>query len=440
MLRFPITELHDRALISASSLGFASSAERELSQICSRFGVIEMKKGSRGPRGLSTLCVQGKEIQSTGPAVVPIVQTSTYVFEDQQDMLDSVAGKTGKDVYTRWSNPTTHHVEKKISALENTEDTLAVSSGMAAISSAVMGLAKSGDKILSSDSIYGGTLHFFQEILPSNGIQVDFVDTEQFVDKLLVSRGKYKLCYFETPTNPTLKIMDIASVAHASTSTGTMSVIDSTFGTPINQRPHEMGVDLVLHSATKYLGGHADLTAGTVSGKKVVVDKVRAAYKLLGGTIDPFASFLLDRGIKTLALRMERHNSNALYLAQQISKDRRIRRVHYPGLPSHPHHNIARSQMRGFGGMLSVDLDCDLEKTKKFVDSLELFLNAVSLGSVESLASIPVLTTHYNIDSQTLSKMGISESTVRLSVGIEDKEDLLADLLAALDSSIGSRS
>jgi cystathionine beta-lyase/cystathionine gamma-synthase len=354
-------------------------------------------------------------------------------------MLDSVAGKTGKNVYTRWSNPTTHHVEMKISALENTEDTLVVSSGMAAISSAVMGLAKSGDKILSSDSIYGGTLHLFQDILPRNGIQVDFVGTDQFVDRLLVSRGKYKLCYFETPTNPTLKIMDIASVGHAAISTNTVSIMDSTFGSPINQRPHEMGIDLVVHSATKYLGGHADVTAGTVSGKKEVVDKVRAAYKLLGGTIDPFASFLLDRGIKTLALRMERHNSNALYLAQQMSRDRRIRHVHYPGLPSHPHHNIARSQMHGFGGMLSLELDCDLEHTKRFVDSLELFLNAVSLGSVQSLASIPVLTTHYNIDPQILSKMGISESTVRLSVGIEDQQDLLADLQAALDSAIGPR-
>jgi cystathionine beta-lyase/cystathionine gamma-synthase len=378
--------------------------------------------------------VQGKEVQGAGPAVVPIVQASTFVFEDQQDMLDSVAGKSGKDVYTRWSNPTTHHVEEKIGALEGTEDTLVVSSGMAAISSTVTGLVKGGDRILCSDSIYGGTLHLFQEVLPHSGIEVDFVDTDQFVDRLLVSRGKYKLCYFETPTNPTLKIMDIASVAHAAISTGTMSAIDSTFGTPINQRPHELGVDVVIHSATKYLGGHADLTAGSVSGKKEVIGKVRSAYKLLGGTIDPFASYLLDRGIKTLALRMERHNSNALYLAQQLSRDRRIRRVHYPGLSSHPHHDVARRQMHGFGGMLSLDLDCDLETTKQFVDSLELFLNAVSLGSVQSLASIPVLTTHYNIDPHVLSRMGISESTVRLSVGIEGPDDLLSDLKSALDS------
>ena len=398
---------------------------------------MEVKERTKSQRGISTLCVQGRAVQEAGPAVVPIVQASTFVFEDQQDMLDSVAGKSGKDVYTRWSNPTTHHVEQKISALEGTEDSLVVSSGMAAISSTVMGLAKAGDRILSSDSIYGGTLHLFQDVLPRNGIHVDFIGTEQFADRLLVSRGKYRLCYFETPTNPTLKIMDIASVAHAAQSTETLSVIDSTFGTPVNQKPHEQGVDVVIHSATKYLGGHADITAGTTSGRKEIIDKIRSAYKLLGGTIDPFASFLLDRGIKTLALRMERHNSNALYLAQNLSRDRRIRRVHYPGLPSHPQHSVARNQMRGFGGMLSLELDCDLETTKHLVDSLELFLNAVSLGSVQSLASIPVLTTHYNIDPRVLSKMGISESTVRLSVGIEDRDDLLSDLKAALDSAFG---
>jgi len=393
-----------------------------------------MKKPNPIQRGFSTLCVQGRNIQGVGPVSVPVVQSSTFVFENQQDMLDSVAGKTGKDVYTRWSNPTTRHVEEKISALEGTEDTVVLSSGMAAISSTITGLLKGGDRVLSSDSIYGGTLHLFQDVMPHNGIQVDYVDVDEFVNRLSSSRGKYNLCYFETPTNPTLKIIDIEAVAEVAKSTRVLSVIDGTFGTPVNQRPYELGIDVVLHSATKYLGGHADITAGTVSGKRDVIDKIRGAAKLLGGTMDPFASFLLDRGIKTLALRMERHNSNALYLAKYMSHDSRIRRVHYPGLPSHPHHDVARKQMHGFGGMLSLELDCDLETTKQFVDSLELFLNAVSLGSVQSLASIPVLTTHYNIDPHILSKMGISKSTVRLSVGIEDPDDLLSDLKAALNS------
>jgi cystathionine beta-lyase/cystathionine gamma-synthase len=211
-------------------------------------------------------------------------------------------------------------------------------------------------------------------------------------------------------------------------------MIDSTFGSPINQRPHTLGVDLIMHSATKYLGGHSDIIAGTVSGPKELMTEVRGAAKLLGGTMDPFASFLLDRGIKTLGVRMERHNSNASYLAEQLSRDSRIRKVHYPGLSSHPHHDIAKKQMSGFGGMLSIQLDSDLAGTSKFVDSLEIFLNAVSLGGVESLASIPALSTHYGIEEHVLNEMDISSSTVRLSIGIEDPEDLLDDLMAGLDA------
>ncbi|MFW9800419.1 MAG: trans-sulfuration enzyme family protein [Candidatus Thorarchaeota archaeon] len=385
----------------------------------------------------ATLCVQGTKVQKSGPAAVPIVQTSTFVFENQDEMLDSVMGKSGGHVYTRWSNPTTKHVEEKISSLERTEDTLLLSSGMAAITTAVMGLVKGGERILSSESIYGGTVHLFEDVLPQNGIEVDMVDHDEFADRVSDSGGKYKLCFFETPTNPTLRIVDITEVADAARSVGTTSMIDSTFATPINQQPHEMGIDVVMHSATKYLGGHTDIIAGTVSSSKEVIDKIRGAARLLGGTIDPFAAFLLDRGIKTLAVRMAQHNSSAMYLAETLSKDPRVRRVHYPGLPSHPNHDTASEQMKGFGGMLSLEVDCDLAATRTFVDSLEIFLNAVSLGGVESLASIPVLTTHYGLDSDVLSEMGISESTVRLSVGIEDPDDLLADLQHGLGIACG---
>ncbi|MHA1925629.1 MAG: trans-sulfuration enzyme family protein [Candidatus Thorarchaeota archaeon] len=384
-------------------------------------------------RSQSTLCVQGIEAQKSGPAVVPIVQTSTFVFEDQTDMLDSVTGKSGKHVYTRWSNPTTHNVEAKISSLEGTEDTLALSSGMAAISTAIIGIVKGGERILASESIYGGTVHFFDEVLPDYGIHVDYADTDDFHDHVMASGGKYKLCFFETPTNPTLKIVDIEKVADAARATGTISMIDSTFGTPINQKPHDFGVDIIMHSATKYLGGHTDLIAGTVSGSKEIMSKIRSAARLLGGTMDPFAAFLLDRGIKTLSVRVEQHNFNASYLAEKMAGDSRVRRVHYPGLPGHPNHSVAKKQMHGFGGMLSIELDCDLEAARTFVDSLDIFLNAVSLGGVESLASIPALTTHYGLAVDVLSEMGISESTIRLSVGIEDPDDLLLDLMSALD-------
>lgn len=381
----------------------------------------------------STLCVQGEYTQTSGPAVVPIVQTSTFVFENQQQMLDSVQGKTGKDVYTRWSNPTTKNVEEKMNALELTEDTHVLASGMAAISSAVMGLIKRGERILSSDSIYGGTVHLFNKILSKNGIPVDYVDTNELADRLSDSGSTYKLCFFETPTNPTLKIVNIKKVADAAHATDTISMIDSTFGSPINQRPYTLGVDLVMHSATKYLGGHSDIIAGTISGSNELMAEVRSAAKLLGGTMDPFASFLLDRGIKTLGVRMEKHNSNASYLAKKLSHDSRIRKIHYPGLSSHPQHDVAQKQMDGFGGMMSIDLDSDLAGTSKFVDSLQVFLNAVSLGGVESLASIPALTTHYGLEEKALNEMGISSSTIRLSVGIEDAEDLLDDMMAGLD-------
>ena len=382
----------------------------------------------------STVCVQGKHTQTSGPAVVPIIQTSTFVFENQQQMLDSVQGKTGKDVYTRWSNPTTKNVEEKMNALEGTEDTHVLASGMAAISSAILGLVKNGERILSSDSIYGGTVHLFNKILSQSCIEVDYVDTDELADILLDSGSKYKLCFFETPTNPTLKVVDIKKVADAARATSTLSMVDSTFGTPINQRPYELGVDLVMHSATKYLGGHSDIIGGTISGPNKLMTDVRSAAKLLGGTMDPFASFLLDRGIKTLGVRMEKHNSNASFLAEKLSRDSRIKKVHYPGLSSHPHHGIALKQMfGGFGGMMSIDLDSDLAGTSKFVDSLKIFLNAVSLGGVESLASIPALTTHYGLDEKALNEMDISSSTVRLSVGIEDANDLLDDLMSGLD-------
>ncbi len=382
----------------------------------------------------STLCVQGEHTQTSGPAVVPIVQTSTFVFENQQQMLDSVQGKTGKDVYTRWSNPTTKNVEEKLNALEGTEDTHVLASGMAAISSAIIGLVKNGERILSSDSIYGGTVHLFNKILSQSCIEVDYVDTDELADRLYDSDTNYKLCFFETPTNPTLKIVDIKKVADAARAKGTISIIDSTFGTPINQRPHELGVDLVMHSATKYLGGHSDIIAGTISGSNETMTEVRSAAKLLGGTMDPFASFLLDRGIKTLGIRMEKHNWNAMFLAEKLSRDSRIRKVHYPGLSSHPQYEVARKQMHGFGGMMSIELDSDLDGTSKFVDSLKIFLNAVSLGGVESLASIPALSTHYGLEERALNEMDISKSTVRLSIGIEDAADLLYDLMSGLDA------
>jgi cystathionine beta-lyase/cystathionine gamma-synthase len=391
---------------------------------------------SKRDRHIATRCVQGTKIPIAGPVVEPIAQTSTFVFENQKEMLRAVRGRSDKNVYTRWTNPTTVNAQEKISALEGTESTLLLSSGMAAISSTVLGLAKKGDRILSSDSIYGGTLHLFEDVLPRNGMVVDFVEQDEFVDAIENSKGEHRLCFFETPTNPALRLMDIERVAEASKATGLTSIIDNTFATPINQHPHKLGIDIVIHSATKYFGGHSDLIAGSVSGRTNHIRQIDASARLLGGTIDPFASFLLERGIKTLAVRMKKHNSNAEFLARELSEDDRIRKVHYPGLASHSDHDIAKRQMDGYGGMLTIEIDGDLKSTEVFVDSLEIFLNAVSLGGVESLASIPVLTTHYGIDENVLREMNVSNSMVRLSVGIEDSHDLLYDIKNALNKSV----
>jgi cystathionine beta-lyase/cystathionine gamma-synthase len=383
-------------------------------------------------KGVSTRCVHGNDVQTEGPVVTPIAQTSTFVFENQKQIIDTVAGKLERHWYTRYGNPTTSQVERKLDALEGTEESLVFSSGMAAITSTILGLVKSGETILSTDSIYGGSLRLFEKLSNEMGFKIEFVDCDDFVDRVEDSKGKYKLCYFESPTNPTLKIVDIKDSADAAHSAGTISMIDSTFATPINQQPYQVGIDIVMHSATKYLGGHSDLIAGTISTSSDHMEGIRKASKLFGGTIDPFASFLLDRGIRTLAVRVDRHNENAMYLASRLSADERVNKVHYPGLPRHPNHKIAEKQMSGFGGMLSIDLDCNREDTMAFVDSLELFLNAVSLGGVESLVSMPSLTSHRAISPEGLAKMGITESTVRLSTGIEDADDLYVDIQRAL--------
>ncbi len=384
-------------------------------------------------RGFSTRCVHGFKVLKDGPVVEPIYQTSTFAFKNQIELQTAVKGETPQDVYTRWSNPTTRNVEEKINALEGTESTLLLASGMAAISSTLFGLVKSGERVAACESIYGETLNLFKEILPQNNIIVDFVPLDEFADFIEDCGSKYSLCYFETPTNPTLGIVDIQRVAQAASANGVLSVIDNTFASPVNQQPKQLGVDIIIHSATKYLGGHSDLIAGTVSGDETSISSIRRVTRLLGGTVDPFTSFLLGRGIKTLAVRMDAHNFNAMHLAQHLSKDSRIIKIHYPGLANHKYHSVAKKQMRGFGGILSLDIDADIRTTEKFVDSLELFLNAVSLGGVESLVCIPAITSHYGIPPNELTDMGISPSTVRVSVGIENPADLLLDITNALD-------
>jgi cystathionine beta-lyase/cystathionine gamma-synthase len=294
-------------------------------------------------------------------------------------------------------------------------------------------LTSAGDHIISTRDLYGGTLSLFKDVLPKFGVEVTFVDAADFDEIKSAVQRNTKIIFAETPTNPTLKIVDVSRVAELGKKNGITVVIDSTFASPYNLQPLGFGVDVVVHSATKYLGGHNDVTAGVVCGSEDFMQKLKEMRKHLGGNLDPHAAWLLLRGLKTLGLRMERHNSNGMKIARYLEKHPKVKRVYYPGLPSHPQHSIAKKQMRGFGGVVSFELDGDFEKTMKFVDSLKLCFLAASLGGTETLASQPVTCSHYFVSAEDRKKAGITDELIRLALGIEDPEDIIADLEQAFN-------
>jgi cystathionine beta-lyase/cystathionine gamma-synthase len=331
-------------------------------------------------------------------------------------------------VYTRFGNPTVRKLERKMADLEGAEDAAAFSSGMAAISSTIFTLVSSGDHIISTRDLYGGTIGFFKNMLPRFGVEVSFVESTDLEEMKAAIRKNTKIIYAETPTNPTLKIVDLPSIAELSEKRGITTVVDSTFASPYNLKPIEFGIDVVIHSATKYLGGHNDVTAGVVCGVGDFIQKLVETRKPLGGTLDPHAAWLLLRGLKTLGLRIERHNTNGIAVAKYLEKQSRVKRVYYPGLQNHPQHSIARQQMKGFGGVVSFEIDGDLETTINFVDNLKLCSIAPTLGGTETLVTQPVTSSHYFVSAEDRKKMGITDQLVRLSLGIEDPEDIVADL------------
>jgi len=381
---------------------------------------------------LATLTVAlGGERFSLGALAEPIFQSSTFVFKNSAELKRYLKGEKGLYFYTRYANPTTELVEKKMAALEGGQSALATSSGMAAISTALLTLVSSGQEIISISPLYGGTYRLFKDLFPRLGIKVHFVDAESIAKAEDFVNYKTEVLFIETPTNPNLKIVDLEKGVKIAKKFGLTSVADNTFATPINQKPLDMGVDVVIHSATKYLAGHSDLIAGVVIGKKDFITKAIAVMKLLGGCLDPLGAFLFLRGLKTLSVRVEKQNQNALKIAQHFSKHSRVRKVYYPGLKTHPQYNLAKSQMKGFGGVVTFELK-DLNSAIKLLDNLKVFKNAVSLGGVESLASIPVLSSHYGLDEKMLKKSGVTKGMLRLSCGIEDTEDLIHDLDHAL--------
>lgn len=382
-----------------------------------------------------TLAVHAGEDRSKnfGAVSVPIYNASVFAFPDAEIASDIHNEQIPGYYYGRLGNPTTEALERAVAALEHGEAALSFASGMAAVSAVILSLAQSGDHVVAPASMYSTTTNFLKHIQESFGIEVTFVDAADADAYAKAIRPTTRIVWIETPSNPLVKITDIRRVAGFAKAAGIFTVADNTFATPFNQRPIDLGADAVIHSATKYLGGHSDLTAGIVVSSAETIKRLRKiAIKLFGGTIAPQVAWLVMRGIKTLALRMERHNNNASALADMLSTHPKVSSVFYPGLCTHKNHEIAKTQMSGFGGMISFDVG-SLAAGKSFVNNVRLCTLATSLGGVESIVQHSASMTHAAIPAQDRLTAGISDGLIRFSVGIEDPDDLVADVIQALD-------
>jgi len=373
--------------------------------------------------------------KKNGPVGTPIYQTSTFEVTDNDEQQRVT---TTDRYYTRWGNPTNTVAEQAVAAIEGVEAARTFASGMGAITTTILALLRAGDHIVAQRDIYGGVTKFFSEWLPRMGIETTFVDTNDYEQHERAIGPNTRLLYLESPTNPSLRVVDLKKAVALARHHKLISMIDSTFATPINQRPAEYGIDLVMHSGTKYLSGHADLTCGVVAGPHELMGMIHETRTTLGNCMDPHASWMLIRGLKTLAVRVARQNENALRVAGFLEQHAKVRRVHYPFLKSHPQHAIARAQMSGGGGMVTFEVEGTGEDARRVSEAMHLFTLATSLGSVESLVSIPVLTSHAMISAEQRKQMGVTEQMVRLSVGIESADDLIEDLERALEA-VGGR-
>jgi cystathionine beta-lyase/cystathionine gamma-synthase len=369
----------------------------------------------------------------TPPLTTPIYETSTYVFDSAADVERYQAGSLGGYLYSRYENPTVVAAEQKLAAVDGAEAAILFSSGMAATSTALIGLLQAGDEVVCAASIYGGTFHVLEHLLPRFGVARRFVSLDDLRDPARVIGPKTRIVWFESPTNPTLRCVEIRPIADACRAAGVLSVIDNTFASPINQQPLAMGIDLSMQSATKYLNGHSDVTGGVLSGGRALIERLSKARRLLGGILDPQPAYALSRGLKTLPLRVARHNANAMTVAAALETHPRIGRVYYPGLASHPDHEIARKQMSGFGGMVCIDVRGGQDGAYRVFDRLELVKRAASLGGVESICSLPVLTSQYGLNDEELAAAGVTRGMIRISIGLEDPQDLIDDLTQALE-------
>lgn len=371
------------------------------------------------------------------PLSLPIFATSTYQLDSAEhgaalSELEEMEGKSPW-LYTRWGNPTTNAVANTVNKLEKGYGSFVLASGMAAVSTTLLGLLKGGDHVLVLEPVYGGTHEMFEKVLPNYGVEIEFILDNDYKKLESSIKSSTKMIYCESPANPNMNITDLAIVGNLAKKYNIDAVIDSTFASPYNQNPIDYGFTVVIHSATKYLGGHSDITAGTITVNNERLHKqIFQQLKLLGGILSPFEAFLLARGIQSLDVRMERHNNNALKVAQFLDNHEKIQKVYYPGLVSHPQHEIANKQMRGYSGMIAFEVKGGVESAKKVIENLKIIVLAVSLGGVESLIEHAASMTHTMVARETRIRSGITDGLIRFSVGLENPDDLIADLDQAL--------
>jgi len=384
-------------------------------------------------RKVDTLAIHPREQKGPGPLVTPIFMSSTFRLRDAKQGAEFAHAIAPQDYYTRWGNPTTADLEEAVAKLEGGAAALATGSGMGAIAPSILTFVKSGDRIVAGKSPYTATVEIFEHLLPKFNVHTTWVDqTVPGAFEAAVDSG-CSLVFVESPANPTMMITDFREAVRAAKSVGAVVLADNTFATPINQRPIEFGVDIVLHSATKYLGGHSDVVAGVaVARTRALFDRIWYTYKLLGPAIGPFEAFLVRRGIKTLPVRIRQQNQNGMALAEHLEQHPAVSKVHYPGLPSFDQHELARKQMGGFGAMLSFELKGGYRAGLRFVESVGLATLAVSLGGTETLVQHPASMSHGTLSAKERRQQGVHESLVRVSVGLEDVSDLVEDFDTAL--------
>lgn len=394
---------------------------------------------SKPRRGLSTRAIHGPRTRAgkSGPVVPPIVQSATFVFADSKALEDYWTSEsedrvgTSGDIYTRYGNPTLRAVEELMADLEGGESALLTASGSAAVATVLLTLLRPGDLLVSASGLYGGTSAFQDRFLRERGVHLRRFDPRDSREAEEGIREKPKVLFLESPTNPALQVIDIAALSEKARSAEAVTVVDNTFATPVSQRPLELGADIVVHSASKFLGGHSDIIGGVIVGSRDLIRECRTSLRHLGGVMDPHTAFLLQRGLKTLVVRTSAQSATALALAGFLERHPRVRQVLYPGLETHPGHELARRQMAHGGSLVTFEVGGEPE-ARDVIDRFQVILNAPSLGGTESLASLPLLTSHHHWTEEQLRSVGLSPGMIRLSVGLEEPEDLMEDLAQAL--------